>query len=160
MQQAIFVHFPTQEVEYKFYNRALSTMKFSRESFDAFNQQVKGQLATSTFPPPSLSVLFTSPSSLPSLDIYIALSTISLTSDELSWLETTCPYFHPTYLAFLSALRLDPANQVVATFVPQPHFGKDMGDIEIIIKGKWVETILYEVSFPLISLQGGRRLDV
>lgn len=34
-----------------------------------------------------------------------------------------------------------------------------MGDIEIIIKGKWVETILYEVSFcfgSLLNFEGGR----
>ncbi|KAL7409003.1 Quinolinate phosphoribosyl transferase [Mrakia frigida] len=120
MQKAIFVHFPTQEVEYKFYNRSASTMKFSRESFEAFQQQVQ------------------------------ALSQISLTSDELSWLQTTCPYFSSSYLSFLAALRLDPANQVEATFVPQPEFGEEMGDIEIIIKGKWVETILYEV--PLMAI--------
>lgn len=69
-----------------------------------------------------------------------------MTSEERSWLEKTCPYFTGPYLDFLAALRLDPTNQVEATFVPSPESGDDMGDIEILIKGKWANTILYEVS--------------
>jgi nicotinate phosphoribosyltransferase len=140
MQQAIHVHFPDAEVEYKFYNRAAATMKFSRDAYDAFTKQVQSQsLSPSRRPRTSETDLERSSHGV------AELSTLSLTLEERSWLEKTCPFFSRSYLDFLSALRLDPATQVEATFVPSPESGDGMGDIEILIRGKWAETILYEV---------------
>lgn len=79
------------------------------------------------------------------------LSNLSLTSEERSWLKKACPFFAQSYLDFLAALRLDPATQVEATFVPSGGSEDEMGDIEILIKGKWAETILYEVSLSVVG---------
>lgn len=78
-----------------------------------------------------------------------ALVDVRLTSTERAWLETKCPYFKKSYLDFLQALELQPAEQVDASFVPDADSrgtGDDeTGEVQILVKGKWVETILYEV---------------
>ncbi|KAH9958543.1 nicotinate phosphoribosyltransferase [Russula dissimulans] len=74
-------------------------------------------------------------------------STLSLTPEERAWLQTTCPYFEPTYLDYLAAYRFKP-SQVQVSFVPRAPDG-DEGRIEIEASGPWAETIFWEV--PLMS---------
>ncbi len=56
------------------------------------------------------------------------------------------------YLDFLKEFRLNPREQVVSTFAADNDSGKDddIGEVNIIIKGLWVDTILYEI--PLLAL--------
>ncbi|KAF5382124.1 hypothetical protein D9615_004196 [Tricholomella constricta] len=72
---------------------------------------------------------------------------LSLTTEEQVWLRTTCPYFTPAYLSFLSAYRYKP-EQVRITFVPVSADGL-LGNVEIEAFGPWVDTILWEV--PLMA---------
>ncbi|KAK4147748.1 Quinolinate phosphoribosyl transferase [Dichotomopilus funicola] len=81
------------------------------------------------------------------------LGNISLSTEELHFLEQHCHYLNPAYLDFLSELRLRPRDQVVLKFHP---VGEDtgaeteLGDLDIQVSGTWAETILYEI--PLLAL--------
>lgn len=108
-----------------------------------------------------------------------ALSNLRLSAEERQYLEKHCPYFHADYLDFVSALSLDPANQVQVTFIPHSESNieadatnisageerdaqrrktddgnaskaDEMGLIEMDIQGPWRDCILYEV--PLMSI--------
>lgn len=80
------------------------------------------------------------------------LGNIALSNDELKFLQTTCPYLTEAYLDFLKDFRLNPREQVHAIFTPDTDTGSDadVGAIELRVKGRWVETILYEI--PLLAL--------
>ncbi|SCZ91930.1 BZ3501_MvSof-1269-A2-R1_Chr2-1g04184 [Microbotryum saponariae] len=45
------------------------------------------------------------------------LGTLRVTSSEVEWLKTNCPYFTPEYLDYLSKFRFDPDQQVKVDFV-------------------------------------------
>ena len=83
----------------------------------------------------------------------VELGNISLSTEELRYLKTHCPYLSQDYLDFLKEFRLRPREQVFLTFNAS---GEDtgaetaVGDIDIEIKGTWVETILYEI--PILAL--------
>lgn len=83
----------------------------------------------------------------------VELGYISLSNEEYKFLETHCPYLSTEYLNFLKEFRLRPRDQVVLTFLP---IGEDNGhdavegDVDIQIKGPWVDTILYEI--PILAL--------
>lgn len=76
------------------------------------------------------------------------LETLKLTSDERAFLERRCPYLPAAYLDFLASYRFRPDEQVKFEFVStgKDDQGIEWGSFELEIKGKWVETILYEVS--------------
>lgn len=97
---------------------------------------------------PALAALFSSPPSQP----LPAQASIRLSDTEATWLRTRCPFFKPAYIAFLAAFRFDPAAQVRVEFVPEStdSAGVEWGAFEIAIKGKWAETILWEV--PLMAI--------
>jgi nicotinate phosphoribosyltransferase len=80
------------------------------------------------------------------------LGNIALSNDELRFLQSTCTYLNKPYLNFLKEFRLNPREQVVATFTAQDDTGSDndVGEVNLIVKGLWVETILYEI--PLLAL--------
>lgn len=68
-------------------------------------------------------------------------------------MQTHCPYLSPEYLEFLKEFRLRPRDQITFTFHPDgPDTGadSDIGDMDLQIGGKWVETILYEI--PILAL--------
>ncbi|MCG8636340.1 MAG: nicotinate phosphoribosyltransferase [Desulfobacterales bacterium] len=66
---------------------------------------------------------------------------MGLTSDQKKWLGTTCPYFTPAYLDFLSSYRYDPGEVTVL----------QEGDrLAVSVKGNWCRTILWEV--PLMAI--------
>jgi nicotinate phosphoribosyltransferase len=74
-------------------------------------------------------------------------STLSLTPEERTWLQNTCPYFKPSYLDYLAAYRFKP-SQVQVSFVPRA-LDSNEGRIEIEASGPWAEAILWEV--PLMA---------
>jgi nicotinate phosphoribosyltransferase len=80
------------------------------------------------------------------------LGNIALSADELRFLQSTCTYLDTPYLDFLKEFRLNPREQIVASFAPVNDSGSDddLGEIDIEVKGLWVETILYEI--PLLAL--------
>jgi nicotinate phosphoribosyltransferase len=80
------------------------------------------------------------------------LGNIALSNDELRFLQTTCTYLNEPYLEFLKEFRLNPREQVTASFVAINDTGSkdDLGEVDLVVKGKWVETILYEI--PLLAL--------
>lgn len=85
-------------------------------------------------------------------DLTPELANLSITSTELEYLKTTCPYFNKTYLNFLTSFRLKPSTQVRAKFTPLKDTGSpdDVGDLSLNIGGRWLDTILYEI--PLLAL--------
>lgn len=160
MQQVLLHHFPEERAEYKFYNRRAGDL-FTRESFDWFQDRVRGASVAVLLgarpragdarddeltPPHTTRTRLTD--TLPA-----ALADVRLTATERAWLEMTCPYFKAGYLDFLEELELRPDEQVEASFVPDPAAasgdGRELGAVEIVVRGKWVETILYEVR-PLL----------
>lgn len=81
------------------------------------------------------------------------LGNISLSTEELQYLKTHCPYLTPAYLEFLNELHLRPRDQVTIQFQPvgdDTGAADDIGDIDIKISGTWVETIMYEI--PILAL--------
>ena len=80
------------------------------------------------------------------------LANVQVTLDELTYLRSTCPYFNPSYLRFLSSFRLKPSEEVTVSWLPIKDTGNadDVGDLQITISGKWLHTILYEI--PLLAL--------
>ncbi|TVY91763.1 putative nicotinate phosphoribosyltransferase [Lachnellula willkommii] len=80
------------------------------------------------------------------------LGNIALSNDELRFLQNTCTYLNKPYLDFLKEFRLNPRDQIEASFTPEKDTGSedDIGEFYLTIKGLWVETILYEI--PLLAL--------
>lgn len=80
------------------------------------------------------------------------LGNIALSNDELRFLQNTCTYLNKEYLDFLKEFRLNPREQIVASFLPDKDTSSDddIGEVNLEIKGLWVETILYEI--PLLAL--------
>ncbi|KAF2109605.1 nicotinate phosphoribosyltransferase [Lophiotrema nucula] len=80
------------------------------------------------------------------------LENVSLSADELKFLENTCAYLSPQYLSFLSKFRLQPSKQLKLVFSPIEDSGRDsdLGDFAIHTEGLWLDTILYEI--PLLAL--------
>ena len=81
------------------------------------------------------------------------LGNIRVTSEEIGWLEKTCPYLSKEYLEFFKSFYLKPTEQLKLTFVPNegtPENDDQPGEINFSIVGLWVDTILYEI--PLLAL--------
>jgi nicotinate phosphoribosyltransferase len=80
------------------------------------------------------------------------LGNIALSNDELRFLQNTCTYLNKPYLDFLKEFRLNPREQIVTSFAPDNDTGsdEDIGEAHLVVKGLWVETILYEI--PLLAL--------
>lgn len=81
------------------------------------------------------------------------LGNIRVTSDEIAWLERTCPYLSKEYLDFLKSFYLKPAEQLKLTFSPTegtPENDARPGEVALSITGLWIDTILYEI--PLLAL--------
>ncbi|KAL4779425.1 Quinolinate phosphoribosyl transferase [Aspergillus varians] len=121
MQCAIFKYFPDVYVTYGFTNRT-PEMKLTRGAYKWMLAQMD------------------------------KLRNIRITDDEIAFLKKRCPYFNTAYLDFLTTFRLKPSEQVDIKFTPVQDTGSDsdLGDIDYVVKGSWVETILYEI--PLLAL--------
>ncbi|RPB01713.1 nicotinate phosphoribosyltransferase [Choiromyces venosus 120613-1] len=139
MQCAVLKSYPDVDVTYAYTNRT-PDLKLSREGFEWIETQVA------------------------------KLGQLRLSQAELEFLQRTCPYLPKTYLAYLEGFSFKPDDQIILTFTPDAgvsdrmsnkgneKLGKKVkfaddgakGDVRIDIKGKWVETILYEI--PLLVL--------
>jgi len=75
--------------------------------------------------------------------------TLYLKPSELEFLRDNCPYFSEAYISYLEKYRFRPLEQISIRFVPDKA-EEELGQLEIDIRGLWVETILYEV--PLMSI--------
>ncbi|KAJ5109409.1 Nicotinate phosphoribosyltransferase [Penicillium angulare] len=121
MQCAILKYFPDVYVTYGFTNRT-PNMKLRRGAVKWLSQQLE------------------------------KLGNLRVTAEERAFLKRKCPYLNDAYLSFLETFQLRPAEQVEIKFTPTQDTGsdEDEGAIEYIIKGLWLDTILYEI--PLLSL--------
>jgi len=122
MQCAVFQYYRDVPVTYSFTNRT-PEKKLSRGAYGWLTEQIR------------------------------KLGNISLSDDELRYLKEHCPYLSLAYLDFLQEFRLNPREQVVLTFKPvgeDTGADSDIGDVEMQIRGAWVDTILYEI--PILAL--------
>jgi nicotinate phosphoribosyltransferase len=96
-------------------------------------------------------VRLSQPCALPNLT-QTELGNIALSPEELRFLQSTCTYLNKEYLDFLKDFRLNPREQVTASFTAKDDTGSDndIGEVNLVVKGSWVETILYEI--PLLAL--------
>ncbi|EED21804.1 nicotinate phosphoribosyltransferase [Talaromyces stipitatus ATCC 10500] len=83
------------------------------------------------------------------------LENITITPDEIDFLQKSCSYFNDAYLSFLRTFRLKPSQQIQIKFTPDDKDNDNdnddvLGILEYTIAGLWVETILYEI--PLLAL--------
>ena len=80
------------------------------------------------------------------------LENVTLTEEEHAWLKKTCPYLNESYLNYLRAFRLRPAEQVQAKFILEKEDYNDStsGEVSLTVHGLWIDTILYEI--PLLAL--------
>jgi nicotinate phosphoribosyltransferase len=77
----------------------------------------------------------------------LELGSLSLSCDEYAWLQKTCPYLTREYLDFLAKFRFNPSQHVQIEYTP---VSADEGDVYLVVRGLWMETILYEI--PLLAL--------
>lgn len=122
MQCAVLKHFSTATVTYAFSNRT-PDKRLSRAAYQWLADQIR------------------------------KLGNISLSDEEYRFLKDNCPYLTSEYLEFLRQFRLSPRDQVLVKFVPLAGgtgADVDLGDVDIQISGRWVETILYEI--PILAL--------
>ncbi|KAL0633362.1 nicotinate phosphoribosyltransferase [Maublancomyces gigas] len=133
MQCAVLKCFPDTDVAYAFTNRT-PELKITRAGFEWLQLQSA------------------------------KLGKLRLTPDELAFLNSSCPYLPKVYISYLEKFRFRPAEQLTLTFTPSKDGSEQMeaeqkgalddkqqfGNVEIDIKGKWVDTILYEI--PLLFL--------
>ncbi|KAJ5121089.1 Nicotinate phosphoribosyltransferase [Penicillium bovifimosum] len=121
MQCAVLKYFPDVHVTYGFTNRT-PHMKLRRSAYKWLLEQME------------------------------LLAAIRVTDEEREWLRQKCPYLPDAYLKFLETFRLKPAEHIKIKFTPVHDTGSDddEGDIEYMVEGLWLETILYEI--PLLAL--------
>ncbi|KAJ5605189.1 Nicotinate phosphoribosyltransferase [Penicillium lagena] len=121
MQCAVLKYFPDVYVTYGFTNRT-PDMKLRRGAYKWLLQQMD------------------------------KLANIRVTAEERAFLKNKCPYFNDAYITFLETFRLKPSEQIEIKFMPVQDTGSDddEGLVEYIIKGLWLDTILYEI--PLLAL--------
>src|SRR5260370_7514907 len=107
MQQAVLHHFPDAQTTYKFSNRN-ANLYFTRQCYEQFVATIP---CAHTFP--------LAPISCCRHTRGLGFSTLSLTPEERTWLQTTCPYLKPSYLDYLAPYRFK-QSQVHVSFVPPP----------------------------------------
>ncbi|KAH8174675.1 nicotinate phosphoribosyltransferase (NAPRTase) family protein [Sarocladium implicatum] len=122
MQCAVFKFFKDVPVTYAFTNRT-PEKRLSRAAFAWLKEQIR------------------------------KLGNISLSNEEYLFLKKHCDYLTNDYLEFLKEFQLRPREQVDITFTTvgaDTSSDNDIGEVDIKIKGTWVDTILYEI--PLLAL--------
>ncbi|KAJ1813233.1 nicotinate phosphoribosyltransferase [Coemansia sp. RSA 2599] len=72
-----------------------------------------------------------------------ALSGVLATEADIAYLRVACPYLSEEYLQFLGKYRFDPSTEVLCSL------DKEQSALDLKIKGKWSQVILYEI--PLLS---------
>ena len=81
---------------------------------------------------------------LAKLPLWTALANLTVTEEELAWLRQNCTYLSNHYLNYLKNFRVFPDKQV------KLEWHDDTQDISIIMTGRWIDTILYEI--PILAL--------
>lgn len=77
------------------------------------------------------------------------MENLRFTEDEISYLKKAVPFLPQNYLDYLRGFHLKPRDQVI--FIAESSSdGADKFDLDISTKGKWSETILYEI--PILSI--------
>lgn len=130
MQNAVFQLYRNLPCTYRFTNRNHSSQLFSPACFKLFRQNV------------------------------LELSSLRLGSEERTFL-TRLGFLPEDYLDWLEDLRLRPEEQVEMRWIKDEERskeeGKEVGVIEVDIKGLWVECILYEV--PIMAIRESRSVS-
>ncbi|CAG8308693.1 unnamed protein product [Penicillium salamii] len=121
MQCAVLQYFPDVSVTYSFTNRT-PHMKLRRAAYKWLLEQLNN------------------------------LANIRVTAEEREFLREKCPYLNDAYLSYLETFQLNPSEHVEVKFIPTEDTGSDddEGNVEYLIKGLWLDTILYEI--PLLAL--------
>lgn len=121
MQCCVLKYFPNVDVTYSFTNRT-PHMRFTRAAYRWLQKQID------------------------------RLGNIAFSQDELDFLKSNCTYLNDQYLRYLRTFRLDPGKQIKLSFKADKDTGADddIGDLDLLTEGLWVETILYEI--PLLAL--------
>lgn len=73
-----------------------------------------------------------------------ALGNLRITQEEIQWLRKNCSYLPDAYLDYLQSFRVYPEKQV------DLQYSEETRDISIIMHGRWIDTILYEI--PVLAL--------
>lgn len=77
------------------------------------------------------------------------LGELRFTSEEIEYLREEIPFFPAAYLNYLKEFKLDPKSQIEFT-TANVEDSSDKFDLEILVKGNWSDTILYEI--PVLAL--------
>lgn len=77
------------------------------------------------------------------------LGELRFSPEEIEYLKREIPYFPQSYLDYLKDFKLDPKSQVDFT-AKRIDGSSDKFDLSILVKGKWTDTILYEI--PILAL--------
>ena len=138
MQAALLQHFPNigsnpqnsgsyvTEASYIYINRKKS-MKLTHEAYLWLQSRINGIHSFQVVVP-----------------LIKALENLRVTDEELAWLKKNCSYLPDAYLNFLKSFRFYPQKQVTL------EWHDDKKDISILMHGRWIDTILYEI--PILAL--------
>lgn len=77
------------------------------------------------------------------------MENLRFTDDEISYLKKAVPYLPQNYLDYLREFQLNPKDQVIFTSESSSN-GSGKFNLDLLVKGKWCETILYEI--PILSI--------
>lgn len=81
------------------------------------------------------------------------LENLSISHEELQYIQSSIPILSESYLKFLKDHRLNPREQIICSFKvdDDKNTSEDaLGEVELNVKGLWVEIIFYEI--PLLAL--------
>lgn len=131
MHAAVHKHFPNVDVEYRYTNRTPSKL-LNRQAVEWLKQQIQ------------------------------LLGQLRFTSDEIAYLEYQVPHLPKEYFEYIADFQLFPDKQIVFLEETEPsqksdeskqqqnELNQEVPDFALTIKGKWQDTIFYEI--PLLSL--------
>lgn len=77
------------------------------------------------------------------------LGELRFTENEIAYLKETIPYLPQDYLNYIKDFQFDPESQIEFT-TENVADSSDKFNLQILIKGKWKDTILYEI--PVLAL--------
>ncbi|CCF59678.1 hypothetical protein KAFR_0H02690 [Kazachstania africana CBS 2517] len=122
MHAAVFTNFPTADVVYKYTNRS-SQLTFNKIAIDWLQEQLR------------------------------YLEDLRFTKEEVDYLQREIPYLPDAYIEWISSddCKLNPSEQIQFGFEPtQSDANEERFNINLLIKGLWKDTILYEI--PVLAL--------
>jgi nicotinate phosphoribosyltransferase len=82
------------------------------------------------------------------------LASVKLTNEELNFLRLECPFLTKEFFTYIQTFTFRPSEQIEFEFQAESGTSsptkQDLGSIILLVKGLWLETILYEI--PLLAL--------